>query len=162
MWSSQTRDWTCVPYIGRQILNHWTTREVQDSHCLATVMVFQIYIYIYTHRHTHIYMYMCQVTSVVSNSLRPPWTVACHTPPYMEILQARILEWVACPSSRGPSPPRDQTPVSYVSCIGRQVLYPLVPPGKPFMYIYVKTLHQNGHLKYMCYLLCINHPSKTL
>ena len=25
---SQTRDWTCVPCIGRQILNHWTTREV--------------------------------------------------------------------------------------------------------------------------------------
>ena len=23
-----TRDWTHVPYIGRQILNHWTTREV--------------------------------------------------------------------------------------------------------------------------------------
>ena len=26
--SSQTRDWTYVPYIGRGILNHWTTREV--------------------------------------------------------------------------------------------------------------------------------------
>ena len=40
------------------------------------------------------------------------------------ILQARILEWVAMPSSRGSSQPRDQTCVSYVSCIGRQVLYP--------------------------------------
>ena len=39
------------------------------------------------------------------------------------ILQARILEWVAMPSSKGSSHPRDQTPVSYVSCIGRQVLY---------------------------------------
>ena len=39
------------------------------------------------------------------------------------ILQARILEWVAMPSSRGSSQPRDQTPVSYVSCICRQVLY---------------------------------------
>ena len=26
--SSQTRDWTYVPCIGSQILNHWTTREV--------------------------------------------------------------------------------------------------------------------------------------
>ena len=26
--SSRTRDGTCVPCIGRQILNHWTTREV--------------------------------------------------------------------------------------------------------------------------------------
>ena len=30
------------------------------------------------------------------------------------ILQARILEWVAMPSSRGSFPPRDQTRVSYV------------------------------------------------
>ena len=35
------------------------------------------------------------------------------------ILHARILEWVAMPSSRGSSRPRDQTRISYVSCIGR-------------------------------------------
>ena len=40
-----------------------------------------------------------------------------------EILQARILEWVAIPSSRGSSQPRDQTQVSYNSCTGMQVLY---------------------------------------
>ena len=39
------------------------------------------------------------------------------------ILQARILEWIAVPSSRGSSQPRDRTQVSYISCIGRQVLY---------------------------------------
>ena len=39
------------------------------------------------------------------------------------ILQARILEWVAMPSSRESSQPRDQTWVSYVSCTGRWVLY---------------------------------------
>ena len=39
------------------------------------------------------------------------------------ILQAKILEWVAMPSSKGSSPPRDQTPVSYISCIGRDFLY---------------------------------------
>ena len=39
------------------------------------------------------------------------------------ILQARILEWVAMPSPRGPSPRRDQTCISCVSCFGRQVLY---------------------------------------
>ena len=33
------------------------------------------------------------------------------------ILQARILEWVAISSSRGSSRPRDQTHISYVSCI---------------------------------------------
>ena len=36
------------------------------------------------------------------------------------ILQARILEWVAIPFSRGSSQPRDQTQVSH---IGRQILY---------------------------------------
>ena len=41
-----------------------------------------------------------------------------------EILQARILEWVAMPSSRGSSWPRDQICISYVSCIGRRVVYP--------------------------------------
>ena len=39
------------------------------------------------------------------------------------ILQTRILEWVAIFSSRGPSQPRDQTSVSYASCISRWVLY---------------------------------------
>ena len=31
------------------------------------------------------------------------------------ILQARILEWVAIPFSRGSSQPRDQTQVSYIA-----------------------------------------------
>ena len=39
------------------------------------------------------------------------------------ILQARIVEWVAMPSSKGSFQPRDQTLVPYVSCIGRWVLY---------------------------------------
>ena len=40
------------------------------------------------------------------------------------ILQARILEWVAMPCSRGSSQPRDWTCVSYVSLTSRQILYP--------------------------------------
>ena len=36
------------------------------------------------------------------------------------ILQARVLEWVAMPSSRGSSPPRDGT---HISCISRWILY---------------------------------------
>ena len=32
-----------------------------------------------------------------------PWTVASQAPLFMGILQARILEWVATPSSRGSS-----------------------------------------------------------
>ena len=58
-------------------------------------------------------------------------TVACQAPLSMGILQARILEWVAMPSSRGWSRPRDGTRISYVSCIDRQVALPLGPPGNP-------------------------------
>ena len=45
-----------------------------------------------------------------------PWT-ACQAPLSMEILQARILEWVAYPFSRGSSQPRNQTRVSLI--VGR-------------------------------------------
>ena len=47
------------------------------------------------------------------------------------ILQARILEWIAISSSRGSSQLRDQTHISYVSCIGRWVLYQLHHLGRP-------------------------------
>ena len=49
--------------------------------------------------------------SVVSDS-EIPWTAAHQAPLSMGILQARILEWVAIPSSRGSSRPRDWTQVS--------------------------------------------------
>ena len=45
------------------------------------------------------------------------------------IFQARIQERVAMPSSRGPSPPKDQTRVSWVSCTDWRILYH-GPPGK--------------------------------
>ena len=40
-----------------------------------------------------------------------PWTGTCQAPLSIQIPQARILEWVAMPSSRGSSRPRDQTQV---------------------------------------------------
>ena len=39
------------------------------------------------------------------------------------VLQPRILEWVAMPSSRGSPDPGVELIISQVSCIGRQVLY---------------------------------------
>ena len=59
------------------------------------------------------------VYSIVSNSLQP----MDSSPPVSSvhgILQARIMERVARPSSRGSSQPRDQTCISCVSCIGRR------------------------------------------
>ena len=59
--------------------------------------------------------------------------VDCSLPGFSvhRILQARILEWVAMPFSRGSSQPRDWTWVYYVSYIGRWI--PLEPTGKPNM-----------------------------
>ena len=54
-----------------------------------------------------------------------------HSPPgssVHRILQARILEWVAMPSSRGSSQPRDQAQVS--PSLQADSL-PAEPPGKP-------------------------------
>ena len=56
----------------------------------------------------------------MSDSLRP----MDYSPPGFSvhgILQAR-MEWVAMPSSKGSSQPRDRTHVFYVSCICRRVL----------------------------------------
>ena len=64
-----------------------------------------------------------------AKSLQPCLTL-CHprdrSPPGSSvcgIVQARIVEWVAIPFSRGSSRPRDWTHISYVSCVGRRVLY---------------------------------------
>ena len=47
-------------------------------------------------------------------------TLCTYFPSVHGILQARRLEWVALPSSKGSSGSRDQTSVS---CIGGQILY---------------------------------------
>ena len=52
--------------------------------------------------------------SVVSDSATP-WTAAHQAPLPMGILQARILEWIGMPSSRGSSQPRDGTQVSHIA-----------------------------------------------
>ena len=54
------------------------------------------------------------------------WDSMVYSPPGSSvhgILQERILEWVAMPSSRGSSWPRNRTHISKVSCVGRRVLY---------------------------------------
>ena len=53
------------------------------------------------------------------------WTVAHQAPLSMEFPRKEYLEWVAISFSRESSQPRDQTHISYVSCIGRWILYHL-------------------------------------
>ena len=62
-------------------------------------------------------MCVCALSRSIMSDSETPWTVVYQTPLSMGILQARILEWVAMPSSRGSSQLRDQTQVSYFSCI---------------------------------------------
>ena len=57
-----------------------------------------------------------------------PWTAAPQAPLLMGFSRQE-LEWVAMPSSRGSSWCRDRTLVSYVSCLGRHVSLPLMPPA---------------------------------
>ena len=57
------------------------------------------------------------------------WTAARQAPVYRS-LQARILEWVAMPSSKGSSQPSDQTCISCISCIAGG-FFTAQPPGKP-------------------------------
>ena len=61
------------------------------------------------------YKDVCSVTSVVSSSLR---SMDCSPSgsSVPGILQARMLKWVAMPSSKGSSRPRGQACISAVSC----------------------------------------------
>ena len=38
--SSLTRDWTCVLCIARQILNHWTTKEILVAPCFNSAITY--------------------------------------------------------------------------------------------------------------------------
>ena len=59
------------------------------------------------------------------------WTVSPPSSSVQGILQARILEWVAMPYSRGPSWPRDQTHISLHLLHWQAGSLPLAPLGKP-------------------------------
>ena len=72
------------------------------------------------------------------------------------ILQARILGWVAVPSSMGSSWPRDRTWVFYVSCIGRWVLHHWHHLGrKLWWWIWPILKHAQKTLVFpLCFSLC--------
>ena len=56
------------------------------------------------------------------------WTVVHQAPLSMEFSRQEILEWVAMPSSRESSRPRDQIRVSYVSTLAGG-FFTACPPG---------------------------------
>ena len=71
-------------------------------------------------------MHVCYSLSHVQ-LFAAPWTAARQAPLSMGILQARILEWVAIPSSKKSSWPRDEprSPTLQADYLSSE------PPGKP-------------------------------
>ena len=60
------------------------------------------------------------------------WTIAHQAPLSMGLSRQEYWNELPYPSPCDlPNPGIE--PVSYVSCVGRQVLYQLVPPGKPIV-----------------------------
>ena len=90
---------------------------INKFNCTATS---KKYIYIYTHIQTHT-VRAKSFTSCLTLCDSMDWSLPVSS--VHGILQARLLELVALPSSRESSWPRDRTQVCYVSCTGRQVLY---------------------------------------
>ena len=62
----------------------------------------------------HMLCYVVLSCSVMSDYVIP-WTIALQAPLSTGILKAEIQEWVAMPSSRSSSQPRDQTQVSCIA-----------------------------------------------
>ena len=54
-------------------------------------------------------------SNIVTNAVKVKVLPTLRNPMVHGILQARILEWVAFPFSRGSSQPRDQTQVSRIA-----------------------------------------------
>ena len=80
------------------------------------------------------------------------------------ISQARILEWVAIPFSRGSSWPRDQTRVSCGSSIGRRILY-----SKPHTCCALKCSNESlpfplklQHLQLLSFIIFIHLTKKRI
>ena len=80
-----------------------------------------------------------------------PWTVAPPGSSTHEISQARILEWVAIPFSRGSSQLRDRT---CVFCIARQILYCLRHQGNPIYILFFRLFSIIGYYKILTIVPC--------
>ena len=103
----------------------------------------------------HIILYYAVLShSVMSSSLWAHGLTACQAFQSMGNLQARILEWVAMPSSRGSCQPRDWTQVSALQADSLLS----EPPGKPVLYEALPTgrrrgsERKKGHIPSYCFL----------
>ena len=111
---------------------------------MCVCMYIYIYKYIYIYVCVCVYTHTCARASAKLLQLHPtlcdPMDYSPSCSSVHRILQARILEWVAMPSSRGSPQPRDRT---HVPCTGGR-LFTAEPPGKGNIYTYIQ-IHTHTH-----------------
>ena len=139
--SSWLRDWTWVSCIAGRFFTYWTTWEAPKyiifskspsqvnlklriksiilfptSHNICILFFLKILIF-YCNLVSFIKLLTSACCAVLSSVqlFMTPWTVPHQAPLSMGILQARTLAWVAMPSSRECSQPRDRTQVSCIA-----------------------------------------------
>ena len=98
-----------------------------------------MFIHFQNHDHVCETTHLCICTKSLQLYLTLCDPMDCRLPGYSVhgIFQARILDWVSIPTSRASYWPRDLTLLSYISCIGRWVLYHYHHLGSPRLYIYL-------------------------
>ena len=97
----------CIPKITK-LVTHWDWEPKPDhsSKHYLNIKPHSSDVLVPAHPHFLCYLLSHVWLFVTTMDYSPPGS-SVH-----EILQAKILEWVAIPFSRGSSPPRDQMPVS--------------------------------------------------
>ena len=153
MGSSRTRDWTSVPCVARQILNHWTTEKAPAAAAAAAAAnkslqscltlcdpidgslpgssvpgIFQARILEWV----AISFNACMLSrfSCVGLCLTP-WTAAHQAPMSTGFSRQECWSGLPCLPPGGLPNPGDSIHVSCISCIGRQVLYHQCHVGSP-------------------------------
>ena len=109
-WSPTTDQayFPAIPLLGSTSNNPW--HIFQRKYTRMCLLVKRVNVY--ASMHTQSYPTLCEPMD--------------HSSPGSSvhgIFQARILEWVAISYFRGSFQSRDQTYVSYISCIGRRIFY---------------------------------------
>ena len=123
--SSQSRDRSQVSCIAGQIFTIRATKDLSKITCLHVILnlggYFELnFLLILSILYLHTLIGMISLVKCCAQSFScvrlfaTSWIRAHQAPLSMGILQAKILEWVAIPSSRGSSQPRDQI---WVFCI---------------------------------------------
>ena len=100
-------------------LSHFSSKHFK-IHSLSHFIFLMSY---FTSLCLSIYCFLCCAVLCCFQLLVTPWTIALPGSSVQGIPQARILEWVAMPTSRGSYNPGIKPASLTISCIDRWVLY---------------------------------------